>query len=105
MFLDMAGYQVKLATNGQQAIEIVEEESPGIILMDMHMPVMDGETATREIRSKGYNGPILALTASTDEDIIANMRAAGSDGEIIKPVQADSLIRSVARYLLPVASE
>lgn len=104
LFLQTAGYQVKLAVNGQQAVEMAAQNAPGMILMDMHMPVMDGETATRLIRQQGYEGPIFALTASTDEDLIARLRKAGSNGEIAKPVDADVLVKAVSRYLSPVVA-
>jgi len=99
LYLEMAGYQVKWAINGRQAVEMSAEDPPGMILMDMNMPLMDGEAATREIRESGYTGPIVSLTASTDESVIAGMREAGSNGEVAKPVDVDSLVQTVSRYL------
>jgi CheY-like chemotaxis protein len=99
LFLEMAGYDVKLAEDGQQAIDAVNAASPALILMDMNMPIMDGRTATQKIREAGFTMPVLALTASNDETIISGMRKAGCNGEIEKPVNADILIKSVSRYV------
>jgi len=99
LFLEMAGYEVKLAENGQQAFEMAVADRPAMILMDMHMPVMDGQTATRKIREAGYEGPIFALTASNDEIVIGNMLEAGCNGEIAKPVDADQLIQTASKYI------
>ena len=99
LFLEIAGFEVKLAENGQQAYEMAIAEPPAIILMDMHMPIMDGQTATQKIREAGFEGPIFALTASNDQVVIGNMRGAGCNGEIAKPVDTDQLIQTVSQYL------
>ena len=103
-FLRAAGAQVTLAENGRIAVELAfgawQDGAPfDVILMDMQMPELDGYAATRELRRRGYQGPIIALTAhamSTDRDLC---RTAGCDEFETKPINRESLfakIRSLA---------
>ncbi|MCW8890019.1 MAG: response regulator, partial [Sedimenticola sp.] len=62
--LQMKGHQVELAENGKVGMEKALATPYDIILMDMHMPVMDGHEATKALRDAGYTGLIVAVTAS-----------------------------------------
>ncbi|PSW58203.1 ATP-binding protein [Photobacterium leiognathi] len=80
-----------IVDNGQQAIEILEAESFDIVLMDCRMPVMDGYTATKELRKNSYDKPIIALTAGTtsaERDACIN---AGMNDILCKPYLASEL--------------
>ncbi|WP_045423671.1 hybrid sensor histidine kinase/response regulator [Vibrio jasicida] len=96
-FLDKAGYDYLIASNGQEALEaITKGEQFDAILMDCMMPVMDGLTATKEIRrwEKEVGSDkitIIALTASVLEEDIQNCFAAGMDAYLPKPYKSNQL--------------
>jgi CheY-like chemotaxis protein len=94
--------------NGQQAIELalqaLKDAQPyDVILMDMIMPEKDGFTATRQLREAGYTGRIVALTANSGSTARQECLAAGCDDYATKPIDRDSLIAVVRRWLAPVA--
>jgi len=88
------------AINGEVAIAMAREHKPDLILMDMQMPVMDGYTATRLIKSDPYlqNIPVLALTASTMKCQSEEVQAA-CDGYLQKPVTPGLLVSELAKFL------
>lgn len=87
--LKIAGFEVTTANNGQEALDAWERHTFDCILMDQEMPVMDGNSATREIRAlekrKGTRVPILGVTANVRQDQQADMLDAGMDGIVHKP--------------------
>jgi len=96
------GFEVREATNGQEAIEQYEQWQPHLILMDMRMPVMDGYTATRKIRNSKFeirNIPIIALTASVFEEDKARILSAGCDEVVKKPVREAELFETIREHL------
>ena len=90
-FLRRLGYQPKLAIDGREALAAGLESPWDVILMDVHMPVMDGLEAARSLRNAGYAGPIWALTASTLPEERDRCRDAGMDGFLAKPVSLADL--------------
>ena len=99
--LAIKNHYVTTAKNGKEAVEKAELENPDIILMDLQMPVMDGYTATRELRSipEFSDIPIIALTASADQESVKQAMNAGCTEHIAKPVTAKSLLSVINRYL------
>lgn len=88
------GYEVIIATDGQQGVSMAQSESPDLILMDMSLPVMDGWEATRTLKSSGdtKDVPIIALTAhamSTDRE---KAMEAGCDDYDTKPIELTRLL-------------
>jgi PAS domain S-box-containing protein len=103
--LEGTGIVIDCAVNGSRAVEIFAANTGAydLLLMDLHMPVMDGFEATRRIRRLGIPGadtvPIVAVTADTGSDIIAQCRQAGMSGHIGKPVDLEILVKLITRYL------
>lgn len=94
------GYEVFEAANGLEAIEIARDHPPNLILMDMSMPVMDGLTATKIIRTSVDNiseVPIVAVTAFGDS-FEERAKAAGCNYLISKPVDLDTLAPIIEKY-------
>lgn len=99
--LTINGYEIIEAKSGTEALKILTTERPDIILMDLHLPEMDGITATRIIKSEERNKaiPVLALTASAmkgDEDKILNK---GFDGYVAKPIEVKKLLDTISLTL------
>ncbi|RLQ21727.1 DUF4154 domain-containing protein [Seongchinamella sediminis] len=96
------GHAVQLACNGREAVDISAREEFDLVLMDVHMPVMDGLTATRIIRererSTGVHVPIVALTAGATIEDRENCLAAGMNSFVTKPFRAGELFQQVEKF-------
>ncbi|HKP35219.1 MAG TPA: response regulator [Pyrinomonadaceae bacterium] len=99
--LEMAGYSVVEATDGEQAVEIAVNKHPSVILMDLSLPKLDGLSATREIRKhQEFNDvPIVAVSAHDGPESRSEALAAGCNEYMTKPIDWDRLNELVARYL------
>jgi signal transduction histidine kinase len=99
--LTQAGFKVRIASDGRQALDLFQTWQPQLILMDMRMPVMDGYEATRAIRSLdgGSKLPIIALTASALDSDRSAILGAGCDEFVRKPVEAEPLFEIIAQRL------
>lgn len=103
--LGSAGFIVDGAWNGQEAVELFES-SPGYaaILMDVHMPVMDGHDAARAIRASSRPDagtiPIIAMTADAFAENVAEARAAGMNDHIPKPIDIPVLFETLSKYIV-----
>lgn len=84
--LKKAGYEILSAMNGVDGVEQALEKTPDLILMDMHMPKMDGYTAVQKLRDNNYTGLISALTASASIGDESKSITAGCDYFISKPI-------------------
>jgi CheY-like chemotaxis protein len=101
-FLEKAGYSVLVADNGQEALHLLETSAVDLVLMDLQMPVMDGFTATREIRnlqSDIRNIPVLAMTAQALKGDQETYLEAGLDDYISKPINATDMLEKIARWI------
>lgn len=104
LMLENLGVQVTLATNGREAWELVRQEPVDLVLMDCHMPELDGLQATRAIRAweaeQGVAGlPIIALTANAMPGFEEACRQAGMNGYLLKPLREESLARTLLQWL------
>lgn len=83
------------AVNGSQAVELAAQLKPDVVLMDLMMPVMDGVTATQEIRSKLPDVEVIALTSVLEDASVVGAVRAGAIGYLLKDTQADELCRAI----------
>jgi CheY-like chemotaxis protein len=94
---------VEVVENGRVALERIfgpdAAPPPDVIVMDMHMPVLDGYEATQILRNRGYGGPILALTAWAQPEDREACLTAGCNEVVIKPVDRRTLVTLVAGHL------
>ncbi len=103
--LEMLGYSVLEASNGQEAVDIADREHPDLILMDLDLPILDGIAATQRIRQQDHMGrvPIVAVTAYPLSYSRVKAFAKGCDEYMPKPIDLTELARVVNRYLSPQA--
>jgi len=99
--LENNGARVDVATNGAEALERLDANRHRLILMDLHMPVMDGYEATALLRQRGETLPIIALTASMPKEVESEAFAAGLNGVIVKPFSPDELYRVILQHVRP----
>jgi two-component system sensor histidine kinase/response regulator len=95
------GLSAEIANNGQEALAMLDTGAFDGVLMDCHMPVMDGYTATRKIRQqKRYeNLPVIAMTANTVEEERTEVLAAGMNDHIAKPINVNAMLQTMARWI------
>ncbi len=101
--LELSGYRVIEATDGENALERIEGERVGIVVTDVQMEPMDGEQLLREIKRRYASLPVLLMTAYGEIDrAVAAMRA-GACNYLAKPFEPDQLVSEVARWMRPAA--
>ena len=99
--LKKKNFEVVIATDGADGVEKAKSEIPDLILMDLSLPVMDGWTATKIIKSddKTKHIPVIALSAHAMEEHKASALAAGCDDYDTKPVDFKRLLSKIEPYL------
>jgi len=103
--LEMEGYQVVEARNGEEAVTVAQKENPALILMDLSLPVIDGLAATKLIRKlpNFQKTPIIAVSAHDTADFEAEALGAGCNGYLTKPIDFVELEQLIAHLLQSVA--
>ena len=101
IMLGEIGWQIDVADNGEKAVELAAANNYQFILMDMHMPVMDGLEATRQIRQlpHGQHIPIIAMTANAFTEDRQRCLDAGMNDFVTKPVMPAALYEKVLKLL------
>ena len=95
------------AADGREAVELVRQLKPNVVLMDVSMPELNGIEATRQIVKENPNTSVLALSAYSNEHFVTDMLKAGASGYILKDSLASELIQAInvvmagQRYLCP----
>jgi signal transduction histidine kinase/CheY-like chemotaxis protein len=101
LMLSKLGYKIEVVSNGLQALEAVKQNHFDLVLMDVQMPEMDGEEATRHIRSEmphKHQPYIVALTADAQEGRREFYLEIGMDDYLSKPMSIDSLVKTIEHY-------
>ncbi len=88
------------AVNGQQAVDLLREIQPDVVLMDINMPGLNGIEATRQLRKEYPNLPVLALTIHDDEEYVSEMIRAGASGYILKDSEPGSVVQAITRLAM-----
>lgn len=91
--------QVECAENGEKGWEMAQQKDFDLILMDLHMPIMDGYQSTKKIREFNSSIPIVALTASATSNVREKVLAVGMQDYITKPFNPDDLFYKLKKYL------
>ena len=99
--LEMTGYRVVEAMNGEEAVKLAEAESPHLILMDLSLPVIDGLAATRLIRKLPdlKSTPIIAVSAHDTSDFQSEAIEAGCNSYVTKPIDFNELEQLISKLL------
>lgn len=95
--LQLNGYQVNIARNGQEGVEKAQQQHPDIILMDLRMPVMDGYNAIEEIRNnpQTHDIPVIVISAWSSKTERTQAKLAGANEFFVKPPDLNRLIDTI----------
>jgi two-component system, cell cycle response regulator DivK len=99
------GYEVIIAVDGQQGVDLANSIAPDLILMDMSLPIIDGWEATRRIKASDVTKkiPVIALTAHAMAGDREQALAAGCDDYDTKPIDLERLLPKIQKFLPPAA--
>lgn len=103
--LEIGGFTVNEAEDGETALDKIDEDPPDAVILDVMMPHMDGITVCKQIRSDGETAtlPVIMLSGKTQKEAIAEGIAAGANKYLCKPVSYDELVGSINEVLASTA--
>jgi DNA-binding response OmpR family regulator len=97
--LELQGYPVRTAPNGREALQWIEAERPSLVLLDLHMPVLDGWHFSAELKARGFDPPVIIMSHSADARLAA--KTLGASGYLDKPFAIQELLAAVRHWRLP----
>ncbi|BAR07065.1 two-component response regulator [Scardovia inopinata] len=97
--LHFSGFDVTTATNGTEAIDVIMQTNPDLIVMDVMLPDIDGFTVTRRIRQQGMEAPVLFLTARDDTQDKVMGLTVGGDDYVTKPFSLEEVVARIRAIL------
>ncbi len=103
--LGEAGHEVLAATSGQQALDLVEQQRPDLLLVDNRMPGLWGMEFLKRYREAGNEQPAIIMTAYADVPVVVDAMRLGAADFLVKPFGIDALMPLVDRYLQPATAE
>lgn len=98
LLLEESGVAVTHVNNGERALQALQQNKFDLVLMDLHMPVMDGYTAVKHIREGGNNIPLIIMSASANAADQERAQQLGCDGYLVKPVDIQDLIAMAQQF-------
>lgn len=99
--LSQLNYEIASVKNGQQVLDLLAKEEYGLVLLDIHMPIMDGMECAKQIRSTpgtNQNIPIVAITGNANNYTMEDFEGVGINAFIPKPLNYDSVVEMVKKY-------
>jgi excisionase family DNA binding protein len=99
--LELAGYSVAEAENGQQALEAIDDQAPDLVLLDLVMPGVDGWQLLRQLQERHGSIPVIMFSGKADEHAAAEAAEHGAHGYVGKPFDPEELLAR-AKQLVPV---
>ena len=99
LILGKSGYNLKVAHNGKEALHVCRDTPPDLVILDLHMPDIDGFTVTKALRGTGFKKPIVILTGSESEEDREKAYAAGCDDYVVKTMEMRDLEFLIDSYL------
>jgi len=100
-YVNSMGVDIDVVSNGQEAVDMAQSNHYDLILMDIRMPVLDGVGAVRQLREKGNQVPVIALSANNMKEDVAEYMAAGFTGTAAKPIVREAFKELLIQYLVP----
>lgn len=96
--LEDAGFEVVgEASDGAEGVELAQVHRPDVVLMDVSMPVLDGITATRRMRTRSPHAKVVILTMHADAELVERARSAGAAGYLVKDASSSEVVAAVRR--------
>ena len=100
-FLEKHGFEVVIASDGEEALELAQEQVPDLILLDVMLPTIDGFEVCKKLKDNATfkNTPILMFTAKGLSSDVEKGEAAGADEYIVKPFSGKALVATIRKHL------
>jgi CheY-like chemotaxis protein len=99
--LEQRGHTVLAAVDGREGVELAVRERPALILLDIQLPGMDGYAVARELRRRGLETPVVAVTSYAMAGDRDKALEAGCDGYVEKPIDPETFVAEIERFLPP----
>ncbi len=88
---------VGISGNGEDAHQLLQDKQPDVLIVDLHMPPLNGISLVSQLREEGFTIPILVLTVSNAEEDLANALRAGAQGYLLKDIEPDEMVDAIRR--------
>ena len=103
--LEEAGFEVRLAHDGDQALDLLAQETPALVILDVHLPRLNGLQLLRDFRERNRSTPVLMVSADDQAGIQDRAMADGAWAFLRKPLALPLLVRAVERYVAGIPSQ
>lgn len=97
--LNGEGFDVETAEDGQRGLELLDQSTPALVILDAHMPRLGGLAVLRDLRQRGQKVPVIVVSAEDESSLMAQALAAGASSYLPKPVVPELLLRAVRRLI------